>query len=127
MTSNSEIRKIAVAAVKATGKGVARMSAADLINEREFQTTVIEKARVYGWTVYHTHDSRRSALGFPDLTLVRDGRLIFMELKTQDGRLTEAQEMWLSKLEEVMAACIEHVEARVFRPSDWPRIEVLLR
>ena len=40
-------------------------------SERAFQTAVLELAQVTGWRSYHPHDSRRSAAGYPDLTLVR--------------------------------------------------------
>src|SRR5688572_19177552 len=39
--------------------------------ERAFQAQVVKYARLMGWTAYHTHDSRRSQAGFPDLVLVR--------------------------------------------------------
>ena len=35
--------------------------------EKGFQAAVVELARLRGWLVYHTYDSRRSAKGFPDL------------------------------------------------------------
>ena len=41
------------------------------LKESDFQRAVIEMARLHGWLVYHTHDSRRSAPGFPDLVLVQ--------------------------------------------------------
>ena len=56
--------------------------------EAQFQAAVIQYAELKGWMVYHTHDSRGSRPGFPDLTMVRDGVLIFAELKSERGRLT---------------------------------------
>ena len=53
--------------------------------EAQFQAVVIEYAELHGWRVYHTHDSRRSQPGFLDLTMVRPPRLIFAELKSEDG------------------------------------------
>ena len=38
--------------------------------EDQWQSAVIEYARLMGWLVYHTHDSRHSEKGFPDLVLV---------------------------------------------------------
>ena len=66
------------------------------VKEANFQATVIELAELHGWRVYHTHDSRRSQPGFPDLTLVRRYRLIFAELKREGGKLTAEQTAWLS-------------------------------
>ena len=43
------------------------------MTEKKFQAAVLQIANMYGWLAYHTHDSRRSAPGFPDLVLVRNG------------------------------------------------------
>lgn len=93
----------------------------DLVSEADFQGTVVEYARLLGWTVFHPFDSRRSTPGFPDLTCVRDGRLVFLELKGESGRLSAPQVEWLTALAEV-----EGVDAVMARPSDWPLVERLL-
>lgn len=36
--------------------------------------------------------------GFPDLVLARDGRVMFFELKREDGKTTPGQDAWLSAL-----------------------------
>ena len=46
--------------------------------EKQFQQSVVEVARTLKWRVYHTHDSRRSAAGFPDLVLTRGGHRILL-------------------------------------------------
>jgi hypothetical protein len=86
------------------------------ISERDFMAEVIRHARRCGWLVYHTHDSRKSARGFPDLVMVRD-RVIFAELKTADGKTTGDQDTWLDSLRTAGA----HVY--LWRPSDWAEIE----
>ena len=43
----------------------------DLHETREFMPAVVELAKRFGWLLYHTHNSRRSASGFPDLVMVR--------------------------------------------------------
>lgn len=93
------------------------------MSEKEFQQKVLLLARAHGYRCYHTFDSRRSAAGYPDLTLVRarDGRLIFAELKTETGKLTPEQEDWLADLRAA------DVQACVWRPSQLPSIENLLR
>jgi hypothetical protein len=93
--------------------------------EAQFQTAVIEFARLSGWRVYHTHDSRHSEPGFPDLTMVRNGCLIFAELKADKGRLSPAQREWLADLETV--AGWPAVEVYTWRPSQWSEIEEALR
>lgn len=81
------------------------------MSERAWQAMVLELATLYRWTWYHTHDSRRSPAGFPDLVLVRD-RVLFAELKTDRGRLTAQQLGWIGRLEEAGA------EVFVWRPKD---------
>jgi hypothetical protein len=87
--------------------------------EKEFMGQVVALARLRGWLVYHTHDSRRSPAGFPDLVLVRprDGRLVFAELKTDRGCLRPAQVLWLEALRQTAA------EVYVWRPAQWDEIE----
>ena len=89
--------------------------------EKQFMAQVIELAKLRGWAHYHTHDSRRSEEGFPDLVLTRRPRVIFAELKSDRGKLTPAQRAWLDELR----ACGQ--EAYVFRPRDWKTIERVLR
>ena len=90
--------------------------------EREFQAQVIKYAELAGWLVYHTYDSRRSQPGFPDLVLVRNKTVVFAELKSEKGRPTKAQKMWLYALEDC-----ETVITRIWRPRDWNKVEAVLR
>ena len=46
------------------------------VTEKEFQAVVVEYAQRLGYMVYHTYDSRRSQRGFPDLVMVKEGRLV---------------------------------------------------
>ena len=72
--------------------------------------------------VYHTHDSRRSAPGFPDLVLAHpDGRLIFAELKRGGQYPTTEQRLWLAALSRV-AEENPLVETKLYRPADWEQI-----
>lgn len=85
------------------------------LTEAQFQQQVIDLAKLHGYTlIYHTHDSRRSQPGFPDLVLVseRHGRALFRELKTGTGRLTEAQFNWISGMKEAK------LNAGIWRPAD---------
>lgn len=90
------------------------------LTEREFQQRVTDLATLHGWRWYHTHDSRRSPSGFPDLVLVRPNRLIFAELKSNTGRTTPQQEAWLAALRQVSHST--NVAAYLWRPADWPTI-----
>jgi hypothetical protein len=58
------------------------------MSEAEFQAQVVSLAELRGWRIFHDHDSRRNTAGLPDLILVRRGRLIFAELKSERGRIS---------------------------------------
>ena len=102
------------------------------ISEKQFQANVIALARLNHWAVYHAYDSRRSEPGFPDLVLIRDGKLLFAELKTERGRVSAAQKHWLEELLTVTRATWRYgaadgvVSVYVWRPSQWAQIEAVL-
>ncbi len=60
--------------------------------------TVLEACRVMGLLVYHTHDSRHSEAGFPDLVIVGPGGCLFRELKGDGGKVSPAQQKWVDAL-----------------------------
>ena len=93
------------------------------LTESEFQRLVIDVARLRGWVVYHVPDSRRvTARGCPDLIMIheRQSRLIFAELKTETGKLSDHQKKWMR----VLVAC--GVETYLWRPSDMAAIKDIL-
>lgn len=81
------------------------------MTEKEFQSEVLDLAKMYRWRAYHTHDSRRSEPGFPDLVLLRPPVILFVELKTEKGRVTPEQAAFLG----LLRACGQ--ETRLWRPS----------
>lgn len=89
------------------------------MSEKEFQRWVVELAEWYRILTYHNPDSRRSNPGFPDLVLV--GRyVVFAELKTDKGRVSEKQREWLTRLNAAGQ------KAYVWRPSDRTLITRIL-
>jgi len=88
--------------------------------EKEFMAKVVTLAKACGWKVYHPFDSRRSAAGFPDLTMVRGSRLLFAELKKDGKTPTAKQKEWLEALGNAYA------EAYCWEPYQWAEIEKLL-
>ncbi len=104
----------------------AAFAVASLITEREFQRQVTDAAELFGWSWvawrpamtakgWRTPVSGPLGKGWPDLTLVRDDRLIFAELKSQDGRLTPAQR-------DVLDLLGHTAEVHVWRPSDLDEV-----
>lgn len=82
------------------------------IPERDWQEQVIHLATLGQWRHFHPYNMRRSDPGWPDLVLVRPPEILFVELKAQRGRLSQAQKDWIALLE----ACGQ--EIHVWRPGD---------
>lgn len=87
--------------------------------EAAFQNHVEQLATAHGWLTYHTYNSMRSNPGFPDLTMVHpEHGLVFIELKTEKGRVKPDQKTWLAALK----AADQYAE--VWRPRDLVSGEV---
>jgi hypothetical protein len=109
-----------------------RSAGALTITEAEFQSQVIDLAHLFGWTVAHFRPALTSkgwrtpvqadGAGYPDLTLVRPPRVVFVELKSADGKLTDRQRTWL----DLFGAC-PGVRVELWRPADWDAIVAALR
>lgn len=91
------------------------------LTEKQFQTQVVELATYYGWEHFHPYEMRRSDPGWPDLTLARTPEVLFAELKTDRGRLTDAQRFWI----ELLRSCGQ--EVHVWRPRDFEYVHRRLR
>lgn len=83
--------------------------------EKQLQQSVEQLAKLLGWRFYHTYRSTKSVPGYPDLTLVnvKQGRLIFAELKSTQGRVSKHQREWLDDLQAAGQ------EVYVWRPEQW--------
>lgn len=98
------------------------------MTESEFQSAVIEFARMRGWMVMHTKAAQirpgvwatplQGNPGFPDLVLVRPvhGDVVFVELKKDGGRLSIGQKAWITALKAAGA------EVYVWYPDDMEAI-----
>lgn len=87
------------------------------VTEKTFMAQVTQLAEMCGYLVYHTHDSRRSAKGFPDLVIAGRGKLIAAELKVGKNQMTAAQREWLATLRAVPG-----VVAVEWRPEQFDEI-----
>lgn len=85
-------------------------------SEKDFQQCVINLAESLGYRlIYHTHDSRRSQPGFPDLVLVnpKTRRVLFRELKSAKGRVSTDQQRWGEGL------MLAGADFDFWYPKDW--------
>ncbi len=85
--------------------------------EKEWQKRVEGVLRQYGWLVFHTLHSKGSTPGYPDICAVKGERLLYAELKTEKGRLSEAQNEWMDALARVPCA-----EVYIWRPSQFDEV-----
>lgn len=107
----------------------------NLISEMDFAATVDEMAMAFGWKIYGVLEqmvyARRLSKGFPDRVMVRRGRLLLIEYKSQTGRVSPDQETWLDELRKCRAPegyrVGGGVEVYLWRPSDLDTIEELLK
>ena len=92
-------------------------------NETDMLPHIIALAQQCGWLVQHARPARTAKgwqtpiqgdAGFPDLCMVRGGRLIFAELKSTGKQPGPEQREWLDRLQ-VSAG----VELYVWRPDSW--------
>lgn len=89
--------------------------------EKGFQAAIIQLGKHCGWECYFVYDSRHSPPGWVDLVLIKPPRILFIENKTEKGRLSVKQVACL----DLLCAC--GLTAKVWRPSDWPEIEATLK
>lgn len=106
---------------------------ARLVSEAEFQRAVLEYAEWNGWRAVHFRPARikngewrtpiqgKHAKGFFDTVLVRPPRVVFLELKREDGKMSPEQVEWLAALRQCGG-----VEVAVVRPSGWGVVEKML-
>jgi hypothetical protein len=110
----------------------------DLIEESEtdFEKRLVGCAQSLGWvvmavrrnvsiqradgSVHHATPWLYDGEGWLDLTFVRE-RVFFAELKSEKGRIRPAQQVWLDRLKAAGQECY------LWRPSDWPQIEKVLK
>lgn len=93
-------------------------------SETDLQRVVIAYAKDHGWLVDHrargrTRDGTWLTIvwghpGWPDVAMVRDDRLVLVELKAEDGAVSPEQQVWHNRLERVPG-----IEFYVWRPRDW--------
>ena len=93
------------------------------ISEKAFESQVKDLAKIFHVDkYYHPFLSTWSEKGFPDSTIIKVPRLIFAELKSENGKLAPAQEEWL----ELLRQCTT-VEVYVWKPHQIEEIAEILK
>jgi hypothetical protein len=105
------------------------------LSEKQWQGFVVDYARVMGWKAYHHSDSRKAvkrggelimvgdadAKGLLDWMMVRPPRVLFVELKREDGKMTPEQTECFAKLSRCPG-----VEVYLWKPSDRTEVQRVL-
>ena len=94
------------------------------MDEKTLQAAVIQLAQWRKWRVVHFMPAQNArgdwrtpvaadGKGYPDLTMIRGGRIVVAELKSVRGRTTTEQELWLA------AWLLTDAEVFLWYPKDW--------
>lgn len=89
------------------------IDARETLTENGLKQAVLKVAYAQGWLVYHVPQATMrngGGKGYPDLTLARDGVVLWLELKAKGGTVTVEQWRWISALQPY---------AHVITPDEW--------
>ena len=104
------------------------------LSEAELQQSVVQMAHLHGWLVHHGRPARTANgwctpitgdVGFPDLVLVREGIIIFCELKSAKGRISTQQKKWLEQT--ATASPVREGGVKVATGSNYKKVRQLDR
>jgi hypothetical protein len=96
------------------------LAAAAVMTHAALMSAIRAEAATLGLMTFHgipageTAIERAWSAGFPDLVIVGPGGLMFVEVKSERGRLAEEQWSWAGLL--LLSGAV-HV---TWRPADWP-------
>lgn len=111
-----------------------------MITEAQFQAQIVDLAKMSGWLVHAERPAQyqsgrwathiQGMAGFFDLVMIRDGDVIFAELKVGKNKPSEAQNAWIDALAPALHLSrnplMPSVRAFVWRPADMPAIQRIL-
>lgn len=69
------------------------------VTETDIRRQIQDYLRIRGWFVFYNLQGLGSYRGISDLTAVRAGRVLFIELKTARGRQSDYQKQFQADLE----------------------------
>lgn len=106
------------------------------MKEVEFSKQVEDTFKLFGWrfshfrgvriqrkdgSIYYQTPIQGDGVGFPDYVAVKGNRLLFAEIKGDNGRLSPDQKIWLETLGGTSA------EVYVWKPKDFDELMGILR
>jgi hypothetical protein len=91
------------------------------VTEKELKRNFEQTAKQTGWRCYHTFISMYSTDGYPDETLTRKFRTVWVELKTMKGVVKPKQVEWLDALSDN-----PHNECFLIRPNQMDLVIKIL-
>lgn len=99
------------------------------VSEDDLLRAVLSLCALYNWRTLHVRPAitakgyrtavQGTGVGFPDVLAVKGSTLIVAELKSDKGKLTDAQELWLRAWEPIASL------VTVWRPIDWENGSIL--
>jgi len=92
------------------------------VTEKQLREQIRDLCKSLGYSFYFTWTSIHSPRGMPDLILCRPPRLIFCELKTEKGQLSDHQKEWI----DVLSQC-PGIEVYIIRPSEIEKFAEILQ
>ena len=109
------------------------------ITEAAFTSQVIKLAQTLGWKTAHFRPGMTSRIGkegeaiwvtpvqgdgvgFPDLVMIRQGRLVVAELKSENGIISTAQIKWLEAFDTLKIG----IEVYLWHPAQFEEIAEIL-
>lgn len=92
------------------------------LTEKQFEAQIKEIAKLFDWRYYHTWRSIHSPAGYPDVCMVRLSKIIYAELKSEKGKVSQKQQEWLDDL-----LATGKVEVYLWKPSQFEEIVEILR
>lgn len=91
-----------------------------VLTEKQWQRLVTDTADLFRWKWAHFPQMAGNPKGWPDLVLMKNGKTVYAELKTEKGQVSPAQRAWHDD-------CLLYgIIVYVWRPSDWPRVVKVL-
>lgn len=92
------------------------------MTEKELQSAIVDVLDAYGWRFAHFRPAQAQSgnwmtamqghIGYPDITAVKGVKILFIELKSEKGKVRPEQDDWLTDLADA------YLGVHLVRPSN---------